>query len=69
MASFLTSLTLNAMLVTAPLLGISMTDLGFPSTDEFTTMLKSEIMEIMEIATANLVPAIGFSLVIRKITS
>ncbi|OCR00242.1 hypothetical protein BCD67_24870 [Oscillatoriales cyanobacterium USR001] len=69
MASFLTTFVLHGLLVSAPILSISMTELGFPTTDEFIQKLKTEITTSMEIVAKNIVPAVSFALIIRKITS
>ena len=43
--------------------------LPMPAPEVLGAMIKNELMEYLEILTSNLVPAVGFSLVIRKLTS
>jgi mannose/fructose/N-acetylgalactosamine-specific phosphotransferase system component IIC len=43
--------------------------LPMPAPEVLGAMIKDELMEYLEILITNLVPALGFSLVIRKITS
>ncbi|HEY9295896.1 MAG TPA: hypothetical protein VIQ31_05900 [Phormidium sp.] len=47
-------------------LGVS---LPMPSPEDLGGMIKTQLMEYLEILITNLVPALGFSLVIRKLTS
>jgi hypothetical protein len=48
------------------LLGVS---LPMPEPEVLGAMIKDELMEYLEILINNVVPAVGFSLVIRKVTS
>ena len=43
--------------------------LPMPEPEALGAMIKNELMEYLEILISNVVPAVGFSLVIRKITS
>lgn len=47
-------------------LGVS---LPMPAPEVLGGMIKDQLMEYLEILITNLVPALGFSLVIRKLTS
>ncbi len=47
-------------------LGVS---LPMPAPEVLGGMIKEQLMEYLEILITNLVPALGFSLVIRKLTS
>ena len=43
--------------------------LPMPEPEVLGAMIKNELMEYLEILTENIVPAVGFSLIIRKVTS
>ena len=43
--------------------------LPMPEPEVLGAMIKDELMEYLEILTENIVPAVGFSLIIRKVTS
>ncbi len=43
--------------------------LPMPDPEVLGAMIKDELMEYLEILISNVVPAVGFSLVIRKVTS
>jgi hypothetical protein len=43
--------------------------LPMPEPEVLGAMIKDELMEYLEILISNVVPAVGFSLVIRKVTS
>jgi len=48
--------------------GVAVT-LPMPEPEVLGAMIKDELMEYLEILTENIVPAVGFSLIIRKVTS
>ncbi len=43
--------------------------LPMPEPEVLGAMIKDELMEYLEILTDNIVPAVGFTLIIRKVTS
>jgi len=48
---------------------VAAVSLPIPEPEVLGGMIKDELMEYLEILTDNIVPALGFSLIIRKVTS